>query len=249
MAHGYPIISEIKQAFRELLTSRGSDMYLSDIYEKLADHFELSSEQRRATSVEITTRGEDRPYWENLVRTAKARLTEDGILVSGLGGGLCRLQQVEDDSTQSPPKKRVSNKILLALSNANTASRTTPTEHEQASDVHEALSFSEGKPVKALTERIERNPAARQECLRAYGTNCFVCDMDFESDYGHIGRGYIEVHHLKPLSLLHGEHRIDPVKDLRPLCPNCHSMIHRRTPPFTIEELKARYKGKKVSKR
>ena len=31
---------------------------------------------------------------------------------------------------------------------------------------------------------------------------------------------------------------VDPIKDLAPLCSNCHSMIHRRNPPYTIEELR-----------
>jgi hypothetical protein len=31
---------------------------------------------------------------------------------------------------------------------------------------------------------------------------------------------------------------IDPVEDLRTVCPNCHTMIHRRNPSYSIEELK-----------
>jgi 5-methylcytosine-specific restriction protein A len=35
-----------------------------------------------------------------------------------------------------------------------------------------------------------------------------------------------------------GKYEVDPIKHLRPVCPNCHAMLHRQEPPFTIEELK-----------
>ena len=55
--------------------------------------------------------------------------------------------------------------------------------------------------------------------------------------YGERGVGFIHVHHLKPLSEISKEYEVDPIGDLRPLCPNCHAMIHRR-PEMGIEELK-----------
>jgi len=32
---------------------------------------------------------------------------------------------------------------------------------------------------------------------------------------------------------------VDPLHDPRPLCPNCHAMVHRRSPALTIAELQA----------
>jgi predicted HNH restriction endonuclease len=29
---------------------------------------------------------------------------------------------------------------------------------------------------------------------------------------------------------------VDPVNDLKPVCPNCRAMIHRRTPPYSLED-------------
>jgi len=52
-----------------------------------------------------------------------------------------------------------------------------------------------------------------------------------------MGEGYTHVHHLTLLSQIAQEHEVDPVKDLRPVCPNCHAMLHTRTPPLSIEEL------------
>lgn len=65
---------------------------------------------------------------------------------------------------------------------------------------------------------------------------CTACGLDFAKHYGEIGIGFIHVHHLRPLA--EGARQVDPIADLRPLCPNCHAMVHQKTPPFTIEELK-----------
>lgn len=42
-----------------------------------------------------------------------------------------------------------------------------------------------------------------------------------------------------PISEIGTEYEIDPIKDLRPVCPNCHAVIHLREPAFSIEEVKA----------
>jgi len=64
--------------------------------------------------------------------------------------------------------------------------------------------------------------------------------MRFEQAYGEIGVEFIHVHHLSLLADAEGEREVDPVKDLRPVCPNCHAMLHTRRPPWTIDDLKAR---------
>jgi predicted HNH restriction endonuclease len=46
------------------------------------------------------------------------------------------------------------------------------------------------------------------------------------------------VHHLNPISQTEGEHEVDPVNDLIPLCSNCHSMIHRLEDPGDWQKLK-----------
>jgi 5-methylcytosine-specific restriction enzyme A len=58
--------------------------------------------------------------------------------------------------------------------------------------------------------------------------------------YGEIGAGYIEAHHLTPFSELKGRPtQLDPKTDFAVLCPNCHRMLHKKSPPFTPEELRA----------
>jgi 5-methylcytosine-specific restriction protein A len=45
------------------------------------------------------------------------------------------------------------------------------------------------------------------------------------------------VHHLRPLAEIGAEYVLDPEVDLRPVCPNCHAMLHRTRPPMSIEAL------------
>lgn len=97
----------------------------------------------------------------------------------------------------------------------------------------------EGSKRKVTINAYERNPKARQKCISHYGFHCSVCEFDFGKIYGDIGKGFIHVHHLKPLADIGEEYEIDPISDLRPVCPNCHAIIHRRDPPYTIEEVKS----------
>jgi len=99
----------------------------------------------------------------------------------------------------------------------------------------------EGIKKTIIVNTYERNPRARQECLKHWKPICSVCDFDFENKYGELGKGFIHVHHLVPVSEIGKSYQINPIKDLRPVCPNCHSMLHRTNPPLSIEELKINY--------
>lgn len=90
-----------------------------------------------------------------------------------------------------------------------------------------ATELSEGVLRQVSQTKHERNGTLRQLCLKHFGATCQACGMKFETVYGEIGKGYIEVHHLSPISQTGGEHTVDPKTDLVPLCANCHAMIHR----------------------
>jgi 5-methylcytosine-specific restriction protein A len=96
----------------------------------------------------------------------------------------------------------------------------------------------EGATTTVLVNRYERNAAARALCLAHHGVHCVVCGFDFESRYGELGKGYIHVHHIVPLSQTRGEYEVDPVNDLLPVCPNCHAMIHSTRPERTVEQIR-----------
>jgi len=99
-------------------------------------------------------------------------------------------------------------------------------------------SFVDGVARQITVNSFERNPAARAACIAAHGVRCRVCDFDFESVYGEIGRGYVHVHHVRPLAEVRSAHDIDPTTDLVPVCPNCHAMIHRYPSAISVDALK-----------
>lgn len=105
--------------------------------------------------------------------------------------------------------------------------------------------YCEGATREVTVNAYERDPAARRACIARYGCSCFVCGVSFGERYGEKGAGYIHVHHLKPLSRIGAGYEVNPTEDMRPLCPNCHAMAHRRYPhPYTINELKAMLSGR-----
>ena len=110
--------------------------------------------------------------------------------------------------------------------------------YEAADEITPNDKFWEGALKRVTVNAYERDPRARAACLAHFGTSCCVCGVNFEDAYGDIARGFIHVHHLRQLSGIQEGYSVDPIKDLRPVCPNCHAVIHRRTPPFSIEEVK-----------
>ena len=111
-------------------------------------------------------------------------------------------------------------------------------EHLAAEELSSEIEYLEGAARPVLVNAYERNRPAREKCLRHYGRSCIVCGFNFEAGYGESAAGYIQVHHIVPIAKVGKEYRLNPINDLRPVCPNCHAVIHRREPPFSIEEVK-----------
>lgn len=103
----------------------------------------------------------------------------------------------------------------------------------------EAQLRTEGKKTVYYTTKYERSAQNREEAIRIHGTKCMICGFDFEKKYGELGKGYIEVHHIKPLSDLDEEVVVNPATDLICVCSNCHRMLHRfRSYMVSVEELR-----------
>jgi 5-methylcytosine-specific restriction enzyme A len=98
--------------------------------------------------------------------------------------------------------------------------------------------YREGAVRQVLVNAYERDRAARQACITHYGLTCVVCGLRFEERYGALRAGFIHIHHVVPLSEVGAGYELDPIKDLRPVCPNCHAMLHRQRPPVSIEALR-----------
>ena len=143
------------------------------------------------------------------------------------------------------------NQNPLQIQESVTTTRLFPDEVDAVQtfpdEVDTVQTFREGAVRQVLINAFEREPKARQKCIDYHGSSCSVCDFNFGKVFGELGKGFIHVHHLKPLSEIAQEYEIDPIKDLRPVCPNCHAMIHRRSPILSIEEIQMLLKSTRDS--
>ncbi|MDN4645767.1 HNH endonuclease [Arthrobacter sp. PsM3] len=111
----------------------------------------------------------------------------------------------------------------------------------QGPDPTEAVpgTYPEGAVVRVEVNIYERDPEARRACIAYHGTHCAACGFSFEMAYGGIGKGFIHVHHVVPVSRLGSGYQLDPITDLVPLCANCHAMAHQGvSTPRTVAELR-----------
>jgi len=103
----------------------------------------------------------------------------------------------------------------------------------------ELTSGSEGRRRMVYTTVYERDPRLRARALELHGTTCFGCNLNFEDQYGERGRGFIHIHHMRPLHHHGREIKVNPETDLIPLCPNCHCITHRdKNHTLTLGELR-----------
>ena len=115
------------------------------------------------------------------------------------------------------------------------------------SKVDEEEEFPEGRILTRLHRQRERNPGlvkkAKLAALRKAGRLfCRACGFDFHEQYGDVGEGFIECHHLLPLSVV--ERSKPKLRDIVLLCSNCHRMVHRRRPWLQMDQLTSLLSGK-----
>lgn len=112
-------------------------------------------------------------------------------------------------------------------------------------------SYAEGRPVtQYYVKKYERDPRNRAAAIQIHGYKCMACGFDFKDVYGEeLGKNFIEVHHIVPLSSRDEEIIVNPETDMVCLCANCHRMIHRRKNAIiTLEELKQIIQEQKLGK-
>ena len=97
--------------------------------------------------------------------------------------------------------------------------------------------YKEGASLAVTVNAYERSPAARLACIKNYGYKCAVCGDSMADLYGGIAEGIVHVHHLTDLAKIGEEYEVNPIADLRPVCPNCHAVLHTRTPALSIDKL------------
>ena len=134
--------------------------------------------------------------------------------------------------------------------------RTTGAKKRKVTVLSENMKISEGMSKTVVRIQKKRSGALRNAAMNEYRDGdghirCKVCGFDFLEVYGELGKDYIEFHHEEPIFLMakEGEEKFlkRAVKEVKPVCANCHRMLHRkRRQVLTIEELKRRIEEQKV---
>jgi hypothetical protein len=155
-------------------------------------------------------------------------------------GTWAKLFQSVFDIASEKDLARASQLILLAAATLDLKTKkfTRRSDNLSAEEVEAGMEYLEGALRQVTVNAYERNPEAREACLRRYGRSCVICGFNFLRTYGAEVADYIQVHHIKPIARAGGAYTLNPIKDLRPVCPNCHAVIHRRDPPFEIADVK-----------
>jgi len=104
--------------------------------------------------------------------------------------------------------------------------------HARAAESATDIQGYEGGQRLRYVNTYEREPALRAAAILSHGVIRKGCAFEFGAMYGELGRGYIEVHHLRPLSAYSGRELVSPCHDMTVLCSNCHRMVHRK--PDTV---------------
>jgi hypothetical protein len=164
-------------------------------------------------------------YVSDLIR-GEWRITENGMVYFDQ---LC-LKAILNSSF-----RYISNQALLKIKNV----MSTPFSISDDNSIKgETKSFEGGKSLY-WTTHYERKADLRAKAMEIHGIVCMGCGFDFEQKYGVLGRGFIEVHHTKPVSSLDGRVEVNPQLDMVTLCSNCHSIVHRRKPePISLRDLR-----------
>ena len=114
--------------------------------------------------------------------------------------------------------------------------------------------ITEGKVSTKTAIVKERSQKLRRAAIEHYTVEgkivCSVCGFDFKKIYGELGDGYIQMHHENPVYQYSDDgfetYISEAVKNMKPLCANCHCMVHRNKGRLiSITELKAIMNGGK----
>jgi hypothetical protein len=104
--------------------------------------------------------------------------------------------------------------------------------------------YIEGSVKSVYVNAYERSAAARKAAIEEHKPICSVCGCDFGKLYGPTMAGFIHIHHIRPLNEIEEAYRVNPKKDLIPVCPNCHAVIHSQRKALTVAQVRSMYKGR-----
>ena len=165
--------------------------------------------------------------FDRVAEAGRADLSVESLALDGRFRHLFTQEERDEAESRLPP-----------LDGPAFPGMASPNQPATVGELNETDVYKEGDVDRVTVNRYERDPKARAACIAHHGLRCAVCDLSFEERYGEPGEGFIHVHHKRPLHRTRASNRVNPKTDLIPVCTNCHAMLHRREPPYDVEQLR-----------
>jgi 5-methylcytosine-specific restriction endonuclease McrA len=160
--------------------------------------------------IEAVTSQNDPPF---IVYNGHIRLAQ-GKYLSHCGGPL---YQLLSDAVAEPI-------VIHSISNKTGSSK------KKAAVSFDYEDYVEGQRAKREASLFARNPRLVSDAKNRHGYQCQACKFRYSDQYADVGDGFIEVHHLNPLSersKAAERPQLTNLDEVTVLCANCHRMIHR----------------------
>lgn len=241
----------VRGAESDFQSPHGWSIHSQTVTQSAFFEFKFDSQAKPLQDFYVDRLREIKDFWESTVHELKSLGMEITCTVNGMQQDFQEITSIRnletleikaridvvDDSLQLIPIEQIESNYIKFLSFVLLP--LIPDEAESIGLDSEESGMPEGALTRIVVNKYERSPRNRAACLAHYGNSCQGCGFSFAEKYGDIASGYIHVHHLVPVSKIGPDYLINPIKDLIPLCPNCHAAIHLQSPPFTLEELRA----------
>lgn len=144
-------------------------------------------------------------------------------------------EDVWHNFTNDPKKLSETAKAIHLIVEKGAVPKASQEEDEEFAEAEEGRILTRVHRSRERSRKLVEQKKA--SVLKASGKlKCEACSFDFEEAYGERGKGFIEVHHIKPVHTLAAGDKTR-LEDLALLCSNCHRIVHARQPWLTIEKL------------
>ncbi len=213
----------IMPVLSHLLSNKENGLTTSQLISILSEELEISGKD-----AEILTGRKDTHFSQKVRNLVSHRTLENK--------GLATYKKIKNDGIHNITLKgekylleNINNFNFILENNFNESQRRNIIERDYSDLIIEEGFVKFGK-IRTRMRSKKLVEIAKKYYSKNGRINCSACDFNFENFYGDIGKGFIEIHHIKPVFALKNNFEksvIQAIEDVSPLCSNCHRMIHR----------------------
>lgn len=204
--------------------SHDPDSNKGDLFAEIINYNEFShptSNKEKEVYLETIPKEREKNYWRDGVRKISKSDYEKII-------GLSKIEFMSSLSLDKVSENRHVYELSVKSAHVNSSIEDYFIDVER-----------EGTGREKLAVTYERSKRLREYAIGVHGSSCLACGFNFGEFYGHYAKGYIHVHHVKPVSKLHLGDEFNPKEDLIPLCANCHAVVHlKKGRLLTLQEIR-----------